>query len=227
MHYVILILLILAILYGPHLWVERTFRHYQKEREDLDGTGGELARHLLDLNGLQDVEVIITKDGDHYDPTSRKVALSEPNFNGKSITAIAVAAHETGHALQHADGYRPLMLRSKLAVFGYYAEKLGVGLIILVPLFGLISGSPAIARLFIGGVLVSFLSSIIIHMVTLPVEFNASFGRALPILEKGRYLSAEDMKPARKILWAAALTYVSASLMSVLNFARWLVILRR
>ncbi len=227
MSYVILILFILLILFGPHMWVERTFHRYQKERDDLDGTGGELARHLLDINGLQDVEVVVTTEGDHYDPTTRKVALSESNFSGKSITAVAVAAHETGHALQHADGYTPLMLRSKLAVFGYYAEKLGVGLIILVPLFGLISGSPGITRLFIGGVLISFLSSIIIHMVTLPVEFNASFGRALPILEKGQYLSPDDMKPARKILLAAALTYVSASLMSVLNFARWLVILRR
>ncbi len=224
---IILILLILLILYGPQLWVARTLSRYQRQRDDLDGTGGELARHLLDLNGLQDVDVIITKEGDHYDPNSRIVALSEDNFNGKSITAVAVAAHETGHALQHADGYWPLMLRSKLAVFAYYAEKVGVALVLLVPIFGLITGSPAIARLFIVGVLISFLSSIVVHIVTLPVEFNASFARALPILDKGKYLDADDMKPARKILLAAALTYVSASLMSILNFGRWLMIFRR
>ncbi|VAW81658.1 probable metal-dependent peptidase [hydrothermal vent metagenome] len=224
---IILILVVLVILYGPQLWVGRTLRRYQEQRDDLDGTGGELARHLLDINGLQDVDVTITTDGDHYDPSTRIVALSEENFNGKSITAVAVAAHETGHALQHADGYRPLMLRSKLAVFAYYAEKLGIALVFLVPIFGMITGSAGIARLFIGGVLISFLSSIVVHIVTLPVEFNASFSRALPILEKGEYLDAEDMKPARKILLAAALTYVSASLMSILNFGRWLMIFRR
>lgn len=227
MHYVILIVLILALLYGPHLWVARTLHKYQQHRDDLDGTGGELARHLLDLYGLQGVEVVTTAEGDHYNPETRTVALSESNFNGKSITAVAVAAHETGHAFQHADKYSPLMLRSKLAILGFYAEKLGVGLIFLMPLISLISGSPAVARLFIVGIIISFISSIVIHLVTLPVEFNASFARALPMLEKGRYLSAEDMRPAKKILLAAALTYVSASLMSVLNFARWMAILRR
>ena len=226
MHYLLGILLLLLILFGPNIWVERTMRRYQKTRDDLQGTGGELARHLLDLHNLQNVKVVVTNEGDHYDPNTHTVALSEANFNGKSITAVAVAAHETGHAFQHAEGYTPLVLRSKMAILGYYAEKLGVLLIILVPFFGLISGSPAIARIFIGGIIISFCSSILIHLVTLPVEFNASFSRALPALERGQYLHPDDMRPARKILLAAALTYVSASLMSVLNFARWMAILR-
>lgn len=227
MHIILFVIVLLILIFGPGYWVKYVLKKYQYERNDFPGTGGELARHLLDQLKLESVRVEETDQGDHYDPEEKKVALSKENFSGRSLTAIVVAAHEVGHAIQHSIGYRPMILRSKLITIANSAEQFGVVILMLGPVLALISRSPLIVLITVLATAGMFLASIIVHVVTLPVEFDASFNRALPILQKGEYLSSADMVPARKILKAAALTYVSASLMSILNLARWMAILRR
>lgn len=227
MHIIIVVVFVFLLIYGPSFWVKRTLKKYQKHREDFPGTGGQLARHLLDRFNLENVKVEETDGGDHYDPNDRAVRLSKENYGSKSLTAVAVAAHEVGHAIQHGTGYGPLLWRGKLVVLANVAEKMGVLILIVGPILTVLSRSPIIGVISVLAIVAMFVAGVVVHIVTLPVEFDASFKRALPILEQGEYLDKKDMKPARKILKAAALTYVSASLMSILNFARWLYVLRR
>ena len=125
--------LFLALVFGPQLWVTATMRRHGAERPDYPGTGGELARHLLDEAGLQHVKVERIAAGDHYAPDDKAVRLSAANFDGRSVTAVAVAAHEVGHALQHAEGYRPLMLRQRLAGWAININRLGAVLLMATP----------------------------------------------------------------------------------------------
>ncbi len=162
--------------------------------------------------------------GDHYSPEEKVVRLSARNFDGKSVTAVAVAAHEVGHALQHQDNYAPLMLRQRLAGLCIIIERTGGILLMATPMVFAVTHSPVVllAELVLGlGILAS---TVVIHIFTLPTEFDASFKRALPILEN--YLRPEDMPGARQVLKAAAFTYVASALVSILNIARWLRILR-
>jgi Zn-dependent membrane protease YugP len=226
---VILIVLLVAaaLIFLPQWWVKRVMRRYSRPQDRYPGTGGELARHLLDKMGLDEVRVERAEDqGDHYDPRDRVVRLSPENFDQRSLTAVTVAAHEVGHAIQHADGYEPLIWRTRLVEWMTRWQRIGVILIGLVPVVLLLLRLPAagLGLLLIG--LATLASGILIHFVTLPTEFDASFKRALPILVKGGYLKHEDRWPARRILTAAALTYVSASLMGLVNFWWWLRILR-
>jgi len=224
---VILILLLLVAIVGPSLWVSRVLARYSDPPDRYPGTGGELARHLLDNLGLQDVGAEITGHGDHYDPDARVVRLTEDKFNGRSLTAIAVAAHEVGHAHQHASGYGPLHWRTRLVKWAAPGEKIGAGVLMLAPFVTLATRAPlAGVLMFLGGFLVLGLGTVI-HFVTLPMEIDASFGRAMPMLEKGNYLKPGDEPHARRLLRAAAMTYVAASLMSLVNIARWWAILRR
>ena len=224
---VIFLILLLLLVFGPGYWVNYTLKKYQEPREDFPGTGGQLARHLLDRFDLDYVKVEETEQGDHYDPTDKTVRLSKDNFHGKSLTAVTVAAHEVGHAIQHGTGYAPLLWRTRLVLFADLAEKIGVFILMIAPVLTILSKSIIIGVASVLAIVIMFATSIVVHFVTLPVEFDASFNRALPILEKGEYLNQKDMGPARKILRAAALTYVSASLMAIINFARWMTVLRR
>lgn len=227
MRFLIIALPVLALVFGPGLWVQRILAKYSRPNDRYSGTGADLARRLLDLNDLQHVKVEKTKSGDHYDPNDKSVRLSDDKFDGRSLTAITVAAHEVGHAIQDKEDYRPMRVRGILVRGIQKVEKLGAGILILAPFMGVITRTPGVgAIMFIGGLL-TLGSSTVVHMVTLPTEFDASFGRALPMLEKHQILIKNDMPHARKILKAAAYTYVSASLMSLLNIARWFAILRR
>ena len=114
MHIVLLILIVLALVFGPGLWVRQVMSKYSKPVDRYRGSGGQLARYLLDNLNLNDVQVEVTEQGDHYDPESRTVRLSEKNFNDRSLTAVTIAAHEVGHAIQHHQNYPPLMWRSRL-----------------------------------------------------------------------------------------------------------------
>jgi Zn-dependent membrane protease YugP len=227
MHLLIAAILMLAVIFGPGLWVRRVMARYSNPGDRYEGTGGELARHLLDRAGLAAVRVEETGQGDHYDPQDKAVRLSADRYAGRSLTAVTVAAHEVGHALQDAEGYAPLRARTRLVTMSRGAEKLGAGLLFAAPVLGLLTRMPAVTGLmFLGGFL-SLGSAALVHLVTLPTEFDASFRRALPMLEEGDYLYRADLPHARRLLKAAALTYVAASLMSLLNIARWLAILRR
>jgi len=226
MHIIILILLLAVIIYGPQFWAKRVLKKYSQHRDDFPGTGGELAEHLLKQFNMA-VKVEITEAGDHYDPIEKVVRLSSDNFHGKSLTAVATAAHEVGHAIQDYSGYKALHNRTKLVRIAQITEKFGAGLMMLIPVIALIARIPAAGVLMFLGGIASLGASVLVHLITLPVELDASFNRALPILEKGQYINEIDQKAARKILTACALTYVASSLVSLLSLWRWIAILRR
>ena len=222
MHVVIIVLLVVGLLFAPSLWVKHVLRKYGKPADRYPGTGAEFARHLLRVLGLEYVKVEESPAGDHYDPDARAVRLSPDNYKTGSLTAITVAAHEVGHAVQHYDQYRLFNVRSGLARVAVVAQKGGQYLVIGIPIAMLITRSPA-AGLALGGIaLLTVLLTTLVHLVTLPVELDASFGRAMPMLIKGDYLKPGDEPHARRLLRAAALTYVAGSLISLLNVWRWL-----
>lgn len=227
MHFILILLLVIVLLFGPQWWAQYTFKRYSKPLEQLKGNGGELARHLLDRFDMSHVKVEKTEpDSDHYDPTDQCVRLSPDNFDNKSLTAIAVAAHEVGHAIQHFRKEPLLAWRSRLAVFADTVQKFGVSAMMVMPIVTALTRTPAIGGLlfFIG--IGSMFMATLVHLITLPVETDASFNKALPILEAG-YVDAEDIPKVRRILRAAALTYLAGSLASLLNLWRWIAILKR
>ncbi len=227
MHILIATVLLLLVLFGPQLWVQAILRRHAKPRPDLAGSGGEFARHLLDRLHMADVGVELANGGDHYDPVSKTVRLDKDRLEGKSLTATVIAAHEVGHALQDKLGYRPLRWRSRLASVAQIAQHLGNGLFVLAPLVAGLTRAPSVAAIMLLAVVASFGSAALLHLITLPVEWDASFRRALPLLEAGHYLSDSDQAAARQILTAAAFTYVAASLASLLNLWRWMRWIRR
>lgn len=221
------ILIVLGLIFLPGLWVQRVLARYSEPADRYPGTGAELARHLLDKHELGAVAVEKTESGDHYDPNDKAVRLTPDKFDGRSLTAITVAAHEVGHAIQDREGYGPLRLRSYLVRVAGPLQKLGAGVLMVSPFIGALTRVPQLGVLmFVGGFL-TLATTTLVHFATLPTEFDASFGRALPILERHQILKPVDRPHARRLLTAAALTYVSASLMSLLNIARWWAILRR
>lgn len=190
-------------------------------RPDLPGTGGELAEHLINHYELNGVGVEVTDKGDHYDPDSRTVRLSEANFSGRSLSAVAIAAHEVGHAIQHKGAERLLALRQTLTKLLIWTDRFAMIFFTLAPLLAILVRSPGI---FVLMGLVGFGLTAIrvaVQLITLPVEFDASFNKALPILEQGGYLKQDDLPAARTVLKAAAFTYVAAALMSLLNILRF------
>ena len=220
-------LMILGMVFLPGIWVQHVLSRYSKPDDRYSGTGAQLARHLLDQYGMQSVKVEETKDGDHYDPHDKAVRLTPDKYAGHSLTAITVAAHEVGHAVQDNEGYKPLKYRSQLVKVTQKFEKLGAGILMISPFIGAITRVPGLGIIMFLGGLLTLGTSTLVHLVTLPTEIDASFNRALPMLEKGNILKKADQRHARRILKAAAFTYVSASLMSLLNIARWFAILRR
>lgn len=223
-------LLILAVVFGlamlPQMWVRRVIAAHSAERADFPGTGGEFARHLLDEMKLAHVKVEETKLGDHYDPETHTLRLLPEHLNGRSLAAIVIAAHEAGHAMQDATGYPPLQARTRLAKQAVRMEKVGAVVMLAAPIVMALAKAPHILviEVFVGVMILGL--SMVMHAVTLPVEFDASFRRALPVLKAGRYIKDEDMPAARQILKAAAYTYVAAAAMSLLNVARWIRVLR-
>lgn len=217
----ILILAALAgLIFGPMLWVRWVMGRHAADRPDLQGTGGELARHLLDEAGLHHVAVEPTDQGDHYDPAAPAVRLSPDHFNGRSITAVAVAAHEVAHAVQHRDGARLFSLRMTLARIVTPLRLVAIVMMTVLPLGGVALGA---GHLAIGSMLLAlgvFGLSVVLQLVTLPLEYDASFGRALPALRAGGYLPGRDLGAARSVLKAAALTYVAGAMLSLLQLAR-------
>ena len=218
---------VLALVFGPGLWVRRVLARYSEPAERYEATGAQIARRLLDHNGLTSVKVESTEAGDHYDPTDKAVRLTPDKFGGRSLTAITVAAHEVGHAVQDYRQFAPLHWRTRLVKATRGIERLGAGVLMISPFLGLVTRVPAIGLLTFAAGLLTLGISAIVHLVTLPTEFDASFGRALPMLDEHQILKKVDRPHARRLLTAAALTYVSASLMSLLNIARWMAILRR
>lgn len=223
---IIILGLAFALAVLPQMWVKGVLKRHSVERSDFPGTGGEFARHVLDGMKLHGVKVEETTLGDHYDPEAKVVRLSPQHFGGRSLSAIVVAAHEIGHAMQDATGYGPLAARTRLAKQAQNIERVGMVVMLATPLVVLLVKSPyvIVLELFLGMVILA--STVVMHAMTLPVELDASFRRALPVLKAGHYVGDRDMRAAREILRAAALTYVAAAAMSLLDVMRWLRVLR-
>ncbi|MGI6357582.1 MAG: zinc metallopeptidase [Bacillota bacterium] len=198
--------------------VSSVYNRYSRIGSRRGMTGGELARELLRRGGLYDVTVepIGGRLTDHYDPRTRRVRLSQEIYHGNSLAALGIAAHETGHAMQHQEQYAPLHLRNAFVPVAQFGSQLAWPMF----LFGLLFNSPGLADL---GILL-FLAAVIFQVITLPVEFNAS-RRAVALLSDGGYLTAQEIKPVQSVLQAAALTYVAAAATAVAQLLR-LVLLR-
>ena len=199
--------------------VKSTFSRYSKVRASQGYTGEEVARSLLNMRGLGDVPVEPTKGrlSDHYDPRHRKLRLSESVYGSDSVAALGVAAHETGHALQHADAYGPLMLRSSMV------PVVNFGSFTAFPLFfiGFFFTTNLGWLMDVG--IIFFSGAVALSLLTLPVEFNAS-SRALALLNEGGYLTEKELPHARAVLNAAAWTYVAAVTMAISQLVRLLIL---
>ena len=221
------ILIVLALIFGPSLWVKLVMGRHSSEKLEIPGTGGELAKHLIERFSLKDVKVEVTELGDHYDPSEKKVRLLREHYESKSLTAIAIAAHEVGHAIQDQQGDKRLATRTKMVPVVDKVARWSVIIISLSPIIGIVTRHPMPFSLLLLIGLLGFIARMMIHAVTLPIEFDASFSKALPLLKEGNYISQSDEKAVTSILRAAALTYVSAALADILNLGRWIVILSR
>ncbi len=227
MVYLLLTAAVLAALLGPQLWVQWVLNRYNRDAEaNFPGNGGELARHLLDRFQLNSVSVEATEQGDHYDPRSRTVRLTGDKLSGRTLTAITTAAHEVGHALQHAADEPLFRLRERLVGYAVLAQRLGSFLLFAAPVLSIVTRAPAPGLI---SALAAFLilgTNVVVQAVTLPVELDASFKKALPLLKSG-YLSPGQYAGAQRILRAAAWTYLASSLAGLLNFWQWLRVVRR
>lgn len=220
---------ILAILvYVPSYWVRQVMSKHNKELPGLPGTGGELAQHLVNRFQLEGIKVEETKPfQDHFDPDTQTVRLSPDNFNGRSLTAVAVAAHEVGHAIQFHRKEKIFELRKNYLPTARVLNRAGVAIMFCFPIIGLVLRSPLAVGMVIGLSLLLQLAGALAYLIILPEEWDASFNKALPILIDGEYVEESQIPSIRKILRAAALTYFAAALANVLNVGRWFMILRR
>lgn len=216
---VLLIPAILLSLYAQFK-ISSSYKRYSKIRSQSGLTGAQAARAILNSNGLYDVRVerIGGRLSDHYDPRTRVVNLSEDVYQGSSLSSVAVAAHETGHAIQHSSGYLPMTLRSSFVPVANLGSGAGP-ILIMVGLF-----VPSVDWLLPLGIF-AFTFAVLFQIITLPVEYNASH-RALSLLQEENVLASEEVRGARSVLNAAALTYVAAALASVLTLARFILIAR-
>lgn len=216
--YIIFILPALLFAGYAQMKISSTFNKYLRISSNTGMTGAQIARIILDRNGLYDVSVEQVRGNltDHYDPRTRVVRLSQNVYGGGSIAAMSVAAHEVGHAIQHGEGYLPLILRNNIAPIANIGSRMVWVFIIL---------GFAINAFFIDLGIILFLAVVLFQLITLPVEFNAS-RRALVQLENG-ISPAENLKPAKQVLSAAALTYVAATLTAVAELLRIFYMTRR
>ena len=213
-------ILLPAIIFGwiAQSRVKSTYRQQSKVKTQKNISGARVARWILESNNLQHVQIEITPGqlSDHYDPRPRTLRLSKAVYNGTDVAAVGIAAHEVGHALQHARSYAPIAVRNTVYPVASFGSNLGPILVI----GGLFLGSiPLLIN--IGIILFSF--AVAFTILTLPVEFNAS-GRAIRILQKSGAMSSSEIAGARKVLSAAAMTYVASALASVLTLVRLLLL---
>lgn len=223
---IVLVAAVLTLFYGPQLWARTVLSRFDRV-EYFSGSGLDLARLLVERMDLTAVKVEATPLGDHYDPLSRTVRLNQARGERRSLTAVVVAAHEVGHALQHQARYQPLETRTRLIGTAVKMERVGAVLMMGLPVVAAITRVPAAGALMLVAGLLTLCVPVVVHLLTLPTEFDASFRRAMPLLASGEYIPQEDLPAARTILWACALTYVAAALASMLNIWRWIRVLKR
>ncbi|PJE55793.1 zinc metallopeptidase [Marinomonas sp. BSi20584] len=222
MLWIVGIVIALLLFVGPSAWVKFTLKRYATDRDDLAGTGGELATHLVKRFELTDVKVEQTQEGhDHFDFGQHAVRLSPSVLNGRSLTAVAVAAHEVGHAIAHEKKQKISHLSSRYLPFAHGARKITAGLLVGWPLISVLLHLPYAVALHALVVGLSGLLAVVVQLAILPEEWDASFNKALPILKEGNYIPQEDLPKVKRILTACAMTYVAAALIKVLFVWRW------
>lgn len=221
MNPVIILVPAAVLIIGPRLWVNHVLRQYNQREGALPGTARELAREVLDRHDLQAVRVESTDIGDHYDPEIRAVRIARDKIDRKTLTAITTAAHEVSHALQHASGYPPFFWRRRLSKVARVVGEAGIVLLLAAPAVAMISRQPLPPRMIGSAAFAMLGTGMLAQLSALPTELDASFGRALPILQDG-YIPEEQLKEARKILLACSLTYIASSMVAVLHIWPWL-----
>jgi Zn-dependent membrane protease YugP len=226
MAYALGLVALILLIAGPGLWARHVLERYGRE-EYFSGTGIDLARILVEDLKLDGVRVEATDKGDHYDPLEKVVRLNPAMTGRRSLTAVVVAAHEVGHAMQDQSGDGLLRFRTNLVRTGIWAERIGAAALMVAPLLGAALQVPVVGRLLLVAAVCVLGIPVAVHLVTLPVEVDASFARALPPLKAGRYIPPEDEPAARRILTACALTYLAQALASMFNVLRWARIFRR
>lgn len=207
--------------------VKSTFEKYSHIGNRRGLTGAEVAKQIMNSNGIYDVSVERIRGNltDHYDPAHKVLRLSDDVYGSTSLSAIGVAAHETGHAIQHAHGYGPLWLRSAMAPITNISSRMAMPLIFIGLLLGGMRNFSFGYTLILVGIML-FGVAVLFSLVTLPVEFNAS-RRAVAILEDRGFLTGDEIGPARKVLQAAAMTYVAAAAVAIANLLRLFTIFAR
>lgn len=210
----ILVVIGMLLSLGASFLVNSAMKKYSRVRNSTGLTGAEAARRILNNEGLYNVQIecLESRQGDHYDPRTNTVRLSADNFNGATVTAVGVAAHECGHAIQHAKGYAPLNFRTALVPVVNIGSSLGIPLILLGVI---LSYNNVLIQIGIW----AFSLSVLFQLVTLPVEFNAS-ARAVEKIDQYGLMSAQENRGCRKVLSAAAMTYVAAAAASALQLLR-------
>ena len=218
-YFLVIIGAVICLLASAH--VNNTFKKYSKYRSMSGMTGAQAAQRILNAAGIYDVEIrhISGNLTDHYDPRTRTLRLSDATYNSTSVAALGVAAHECGHAVQHATGYVPLKLRSSLVPVANFGSSIAWPLIIL----GFFFNSSTTSVLFINLGILAFSLAVLFQIVTLPVEFDASH-RALKILGNTGMLYEDEVRDTRKVLTAAALTYVAGAASAILQLLRILLL---
>lgn len=216
-YYIIYVLPALALAMIAQFNVQSTFSRYSRVPNSHGLTGADVARRILDQNGLYSVRVerVGGKLSDHYDPRDRVVRLSEEVYEGHSVASLGVAAHETGHAIQHSTAYTPLSIRNAIIPVTQFSSSASIWILLIGFIF---NWRPLV---FAGIILFSF--AVVFQIITLPVEFNAS-ARALKILGGSGTLYGEELNGARKVLTAAALTYVAATVVAFAQLIRLIAI---
>ena len=201
--------------------VNSVYKKYEKVRSIKGLTGAEAAQQILYYSGLSDVQIEHVHGNltDHYDPRNKVLRLSDSTYSSASVAAVGVAAHECGHAIQHAEGYSPLKLRSTLVPAANIGSQLGVPIIMLGVLLG---SNYALIQIGIW----TFSLAVLFQLVTLPVEFNAS-NRAMQILDNKGMLGQEELRMCKKVLSAAAMTYVAAAASSIIQLLRLVLLFGR
>lgn len=212
--YFIIMLPAIALVGWAQFKVQSTFKRFSHFASSYNLTGARVAREILNHNGLSDVtiEPVAGELTDHYDPRSKTLRLSEAVYNSNSLAALGVAAHETGHALQHAQRYAPLALRSAFVPVAGFGSQLGPMLVIL----GVVFSASGLGGMLINLGILTFTAAVLFTLVTLPVEFNAS-SRALSILSSSGFITTEEYQPVKQVLQAAALTYVAAAVYAIMQ----------
>lgn len=210
----ILVIIGMVLCLGASFRVNSVMKKYGKVGNSTGITGAEAARRILNNEGLYNVQIecLQSDQGDHYDPRTNTVRLSYQNFNEATVTAVGVAAHECGHAIQHAKGYSPLNFRTALVPVVNICSRLGMPIIILGML---LSWNNVLIQIGIW----AFSLSVLFQLVTLPVEFNAS-SRAIAKIDQYGLVSMEENRGCKKVLSAAAMTYVAAAASSILQLLR-------